>query len=70
MIKTIIAGKTVPRAGSFGDLTLVAGVYTCTPQVLIHAGTILIINGTATDVCGRLLTQTAVTLNINTITKP
>jgi hypothetical protein len=39
-----------PGAGNFGGLTLVAGVYTCTSQVLIPAGTILTLNGTATDV--------------------
>lgn len=39
-----------PGAGSFGGLILAAGVYTCTPQVLIPAGTILTLNGTATDV--------------------
>ena len=39
-----------PGAGNFGGLTLAAGVYTCVPQVLIPAGTILTLNGTATDV--------------------
>ena len=39
-----------PGAGNFGGLTLSAGVYTCTPQVLIPTGTILTLNGTATDV--------------------
>jgi hypothetical protein len=39
-----------PGAGNFGGLTIAAGVYTCTPQVLIPAGTILTLNGNATDV--------------------
>lgn len=39
-----------PGAGNFGGQTLAAGVYTCTPQVLIPAATILTLNGTATDV--------------------
>lgn len=39
-----------PGAASFGGLTIVAGVYTCVPQVLIPTGTILTLNGTATDV--------------------
>lgn len=39
-----------PGAGNFGGKTLAAGVYTCTPQVLIPTGTILTLNGTATDV--------------------
>lgn len=30
-----------PGTGSFGGLTIAAGVYTCTPQVLIPTGTIL-----------------------------
>jgi hypothetical protein len=39
-----------PGAGSFGGLTIAAGVYNCTPQVLIPTGTILTLNGSATDV--------------------
>jgi hypothetical protein len=39
-----------PGAGNFGGLTIAAGVYTCTPQVLIPAGTTLTLNGNATDV--------------------
>lgn len=39
-----------PGSGSFGGLTIAAGVYTCTPQVLIPTGTILTLNGNATDV--------------------
>ena len=39
-----------PGAGSFGGLTITAGVYTCTPQVLIPAGTNVTLSGSATDV--------------------
>ncbi|MHB1237384.1 MAG: ice-binding family protein [Gallionella sp.] len=39
-----------PGAGSFGSLTIAAGVYTCTPQVLIPSGTNVTLNGSATDV--------------------
>ncbi|MEQ1813330.1 MAG: ice-binding family protein [Candidatus Nitrotoga sp.] len=39
-----------PGAGSFGGLTIVPGVYTCTVQVLIPSGTILTLSGSATDV--------------------
>lgn len=37
-----------PGTGNFGGLTIVAGVYTCTPQVLI--GTNVTLSGSATDV--------------------
>lgn len=39
-----------PGTGSFGGLTIVPGVYTCTAQVLIPTGTILTLSGSATDV--------------------
>ena len=39
-----------PGTGSFGGLTIAAGVYTCTAQVLIPSGTIVTLNGSATDV--------------------
>lgn len=39
-----------PGTGNFGGLTIAAGVYTCTPQVLIPTGTILTLNGSSTDV--------------------
>ena len=39
-----------PGAGSFGGLIISAGVYTCTVTVLIPTGTIVELNGSATDV--------------------
>ena len=39
-----------PGTGNFGGLTIVPGVYTCAVAVSIPTGTILTLNGTATDV--------------------
>ncbi len=39
-----------PGTGNFGGLTIAAGVYKCTAQVLIPAGTILTLNGSSADV--------------------
>ncbi len=39
-----------PGTGTFGGLTIVPGVYTCTTQVLIPSGTNLTLSGSATDV--------------------
>ena len=54
-----------PGAGSFGGLTITAGVYTCTVTVLIPSSTIVTLNGSATDVwvfqISQGLTQSAAT---------